>query len=556
MEKRWSFPGTNQKMLLSPSSNLPRMLVDILFLRGVENEEDIAMFLHGNSEPPGDPYCLAGMSRSVERIQHAIKIGENIVVYGDYDADGVTAAALLVMALRDLGACVDVFIPDRFRHGYGLHNATIDQIHKEGGTLLITVDCGIRGVSQVEHACELGMDVIVTDHHQPGEVLPPALAIIDPKQEVDTYGYRDFAGVGLAYKLIQAMDPFIADNYLDLVAIGSIADLAPMQGENRDLVRRGFRRMEQGLRPGLNALLKVAGVSNTRLTSGIIGFRIGPRLNAAGRIESAMKAYELLITQDEVLAEDMAKKLENLNQERQRLTLEIVEKAEAMIKAQERRPAFLLAADPGFNEGVVGLAASRLAEAYYRPAAVGAVGEKTTRASVRSIPEFNVTSALDQCEDLLIQHGGHAAAAGFTVENTRLAELHGRLSEIVEEQLGEHEPRPTLLIDTVVRLNDLSDDVLAVLDQLEPYGQGNPEPVLAVRDVTIKDMRAVGKEGSHLKLMVEQNGVFREGIAFRMGSRKKDFGERVDIAFHFERNMYRGIASQQLNIVDIKNTEA
>ncbi|MBN2555987.1 MAG: single-stranded-DNA-specific exonuclease RecJ [Anaerolineales bacterium] len=555
MEKNWSFPEATQRRLATQASNLPRMLLDILSLRGVQNEEDIVRFLQGSGEPLGDPFRLAGMRRAVDRIQQAIQAGENIVVYGDYDADGVTAAALLVMALRDLGACVAAFIPDRFLHGYGLHNATIDQIHKQGGTLLITVDCGIRGVSQVEHACELGMDVIVTDHHQPGSMLPPAHAIIDPKQESDTYGYRDFAGVGLAYKLIQAMAPSIADNYLDLVAVGTIADLAPMMGENRDLVRRGFRKMELRPRPGLNALLKVSGVSNTKLTSSIIGFRIGPRLNAAGRIASAMIAYELLLTQDEVLAEDMALQLESLNKERQRQTLEIVEKAEIMLEAQDRRPAFLLVADPQFNEGVVGLAASRLVEAYYRPAAVAAVGERTTRASVRSIPEFNVTSALDQCEDLLIQHGGHAAAAGFTVENSRLAELHDRLSAIVEEQLGGREPKPVLLIDTVVTLNDLSDDILAFLDQFEPYGQGNPEPVLAVREVSIKDMRAVGKDGSHLKLIIEQNGVFREGIAFRMGSRIKAFGEKVDIAFHFERNMYRGIASQQLNIVDIKNTE-
>ncbi len=394
-----------------------------------------------------------------------------MAVYGDYDVDGVTATALLVQTLQRLGGNVRPYIPNRFDEGYGLNPDALDTLKAEGVGLVITVDCGIRSPDEVSHAQSIGLDMIISDHHQPADGdLPDALAVINPKQAGDRYPDKDLAGVGVAYKIAQALlsrngrstPGFQLDDLLDLVALGTVADLAPLVGENRVLVRKGLQKIRETKRQGLFSLAAVSDLPLPRTTATSIGFVLGPRLNAAGRLESALAAYELLTTTDIKRAGELAQQLNIQNRQRQELTRKIQEEAEAIALAEEPGSNLLFAVHPGFNSGVVGLAAARLVENYYRPAVVGQVLEDSTRCSCRSIPEFHITQALDQCKDLLIRHGGHAAAAGFSVSNGNLEALKKRLKSIAAEQLGSRNLRQTLNADAEVSLSDLRPELAQI----------------------------------------------------------------------------------------------
>ena len=395
----------------------------ILYNRGFQNHEAARRYLQALPPDGSDPMSMLGVSEAVDRIRYAIQDGQEIAIYGDYDADGVTATALLSQALGGLGARARGYIPNRFDEGYGLNNEALDILKSEGIGLVITVDCGIRSLEEGAHARKIGLDIIISDHHQPANELPQAVAIINPKQPDDVYPEKELAGVGLAYKLAEAL--YLPDNpevetFLDLVAIGTVADLAPLSGENRSLVRRGMEYLRRPQRQGVMSLIGCAGLYPASLNASHIGYMLGPRLNAAGRLDSALAALELLMATNPVRAGELAQMLDNQNRERQRLTQEVQKQAELLALADDPHALLLFAVHTDFNPGVVGLAASRLTERYYRPATVASQGEETTRASCRSIPEFHITEALDQCGDLLVKHGGHAAAAGFTVRNENL----------------------------------------------------------------------------------------------------------------------------------------
>ena len=427
------------------------------------------------------------------------------------------------------------------------------------------MDCGIRSVGEVSLANALGMDLIICDHHHPGEELPPAVAVIDPKRPGDFYPEKNLAGVGLAYKLAQAYlnryphEGVSAEDWLDLVAIGTVADLAPLKGENRMLVRRGLVQLRHQPRQGVFSLAQVAGIDLTKCDTVTLGFGLGPRLNAAGRLESALTAFNLLTASDPQVAGSLAQQLDSYNQERQDMTTEIRDKAAAMVLAEDPEAVLFFAASSEFSEGVVGLAASRLTELYYRPAIVAHAGEEFTVGSCRSIPEFHITRALDECSELLVRHGGHAAAAGFTVRNEDREALVARLRQIAARQLGEMELLPVLEIDREIKLDKLTgkyiSGVLADLHQLEPTGRGNPEPIFASYNVTVRHARVVGKEGSHLKLTLQAGNHIYDAIAFRQGYWMEDMPERVDLAYRFEVNDFNGRSSLQLNVKDIKATE-
>ena len=424
---------------------------------------------------------------------------------------------------------------------------------------MITVDCGIRSPDEAQHAKDIGVDLIITDHHHPADgALPPALAIVNPKQAGDQYGEKNLAGVGIAYKLAQALETHFAGArvsgaQLDLVALGTVADLAPLLGENRFLVRGGLEQIHRTQRQGLYSLAHVAGLQIQKTTSSNIGFVLGPRLNAAGRLKSAMAVLELLLTDDPRRAGALAQELEANNQERQVVTRQTQEAAEALATAGEAEPMLLFAAHESFNPGVVGLAASRLAEAHYRPAVVAAIGPDETRGSCRSIPEFHITDALDKCSDLLVRHGGHAAAAGFTVKNANLAALVERLRSLAQAQLSELDLRPTLRADLELPLSALSFDLLKELQQLEPTGYGNPEAVFVSRGVKVRSSRTVGQEGRHLKLMLQdERGVTTDAIGFRLGDLQKDLPAQVDLTYALESNEYNGRTTLQLNLKDVR----
>ncbi len=537
------------------------ILRQVLFNRGYPSQEAALLYLEARQPPGCDPFNLLGVPEAVERITAAIQQKEPVAIYGDYDADGVTATALLVQALTALGADVRGYIPNRFDEGYGLNLEALDQLHAEGVRLIITVDCGIRSLPEINYANDLGLDFIITDHHHPGEELPQAVAIINPKQPNDTYPEKDLAGVGLAYKLasalIQRLEPknLKRTDLLDLVALGTVADLVPLVGENRALVRVGLKCIRASQRPGLRSLLDVTKQRASEVRASHIGFILGPRLNAAGRVDSALDAYNLLIAQDAQESYKLAQQLEGHNRNRQSITRTIQIDAEQMALEEDSDALLLFAAHSSFNPGVVGLAASRLSERYYRPAIVAHRGETHTRASCRSISEFHITQALDQCADLLDHHGGHAAAAGFTVQNDNVDELLSRLRAIAHQQLDGLELRPILHADSEVFLSDLTEELVERLDLMNPTGYGNRQAAFITRDLEITQSRAVGRENSHLKFVATDGWDKVNAIAFRQAYWLETLPDRVDLLYNFELNVFNGRKNLQMNVRDIRKAE-
>jgi single-stranded-DNA-specific exonuclease len=559
LQKLWFVPPPITPQADENLAAFPPVLRRLLFNRGYATDAEARAFLAAEPNFDTSPFQLGGMEVAVERIRFAMEHEEQIAVYGDYDVDGVTATALLLQTLRKLGARVRPYIPRRFEEGYGLNSAALDSLKAEGVSLVITVDCGIRSPDEALHAGTIGLDLIISDHHHPVEgSLPRALAVICPKQSGDAYPDKNLAGVGIAYKIAEGLlrdQPAAVEpkDLLDLVALGTVADLAPLIGENRTLVRRGLKEIRETRRQGLFALANVSEMAIGKTSASQIGFALGPRLNAAGRLASAEAALELLTTDDPRQAGQLALELNEQNRKRQNLTRVTQEKAEALATAEVPDPIILFAVDEEFNAGVVGLAASRLAETHYRPAIVAAKGPEETRGSCRSIPEFHITDALDACADLLVRYGGHAAAAGFTVRNEKLPELIYRLKSLAEAQLGSLELRPALGADMDIKLSSLNFDLLKQLAELEPTGYGNREAMFRSRGVKVKSSRTVGAERKHLKLALEdERGVTIDAIGFRLGHLQASLPPRLDIIYSFEANEYNGRTSLQLNVKDLR----
>ncbi|HEX6035042.1 MAG TPA: single-stranded-DNA-specific exonuclease RecJ [Anaerolineales bacterium] len=559
--KRWVVAAPITPQADEALAKFPPILKQIVFNRGLATDAEARAFLKAEPNANTDPFQLTGMQATVDRICYALQQDEPIAIYGDYDVDGVTATALLVQVLQALGANVRGYIPNRFDEGYGLNKEALDTLKASGVKLVITVDCGIRSPDEALHAQAIGLDLIISDHHHPdGTNLPPALAVINPKQHGDVYPDKDLAGVGIAYKIAEALltaqqplNGFQSNDLLDLVALGTVADLAPLVGENRVLVRRGLRQIRETKRQGLFSLAGIADLKIDKCTAGNIGFMLGPRLNASGRLESALASFELLTTTDFMRAGQLAQQLDQQNRQRQSITRLMQEQAEAIAMSEDPEAYLLFAAHEDFNPGVVGLAASRLTEVHYRPAIVAAKSAEETRGSCRSIPEFHITDALDQCKDLLVRHGGHAAAAGFTVKNEHLPELVFRLKEIAKNQLGSRDLRQTLTADMEVQLSDLNFDVLKHLMFLEPTGYGNPEAVFVSRNIRVKAARTVGSEGRHLKLTLEdERGAAIDAIGFRLGHLKAELPPYMDVLYRFEANEFNGRTTLQLNLKDLK----
>jgi single-stranded-DNA-specific exonuclease len=555
LNKRWLVSQPIPDIVYHNLNDFHPIMRQILYNRGYETRESAEQYFRAISPPDSIPSNLLGIDEAVTRIRWAIHKKEPIAIYGDYDVDGVTATALLTEILQALGAEVEGYIPNRFDEGYGLNNVALDDLHNQGKRLIITVDCGIRSPAEVEHAKNLGMDIIITDHHHPGDELPIASSIINPKQMEDTYPYKELAGVGLAYKLASAVvgqEVSLIENSLDLVALGTVADLAPLIGENRALVRSGLKHLREPHRQGLRSLIGVTRLTASRITARDIGYVLGPRLNAAGRLDTAYTALELLLARNVQLAAKLAQMLEIQNRERQMITRQVQEHAEEQVLASDPDAFLLFAVDPSYNVGVVGLAASRLTERYYRPSIVSHQGDEFTRGSCRSIPEFHITEALDKCADLLEHHGGHAAAAGFTISNQRLPEFIERLKLIAADQLSDQDLRPMVRADVELPLSDLKPEILDYLAWLEPTGKGNPQAKFVSRDIFVTKHRKVGKDGSHLKLTVSDRQITYDAIAFRQGHWADKLPPRVDLLYTFEKNVYQNRENLQLNVVDLK----
>lgn len=573
-EYRWlvapEIPGDSP--LRATDVGIHPVLRQILFNRGLAQPAQIQTFLANHYLQSRDPFQLADMDRAVDRIGRALREGEMIAVYGDFDADGVTSTVLLTEALRGMAddrRLIVPYIPDRVDEGYGLNLDALTALREKGARVIISVDCGIRSPIEAAHARAIGLDLIITDHHSLGRELPPAEAVINPKRPDSTYPERMLAGVGIAYKLAQAVRQALPDrvtseesDLLDLVAIGTVADLAPLVGENRKLVAEGLAVLNEVRRPGIAALMNVSGLQPGQITAESIGFALGPRINAAGRLAHAYDAARLLIASNQVSAQQQARLLDELNRKRQALTRHLSALAEEMVDPEAP---IIIAANPEFKSGIVGLVAGRLAEKNYRPTIIMEEGADESRGSCRSIPEFHITKALDEVADLLVRHGGHAQAAGFTIRNEHLPEFVERMTAIACRQLSNEDLRPGLTIDADIPLSAVDWALHGTLEQLEPTGFQNPQPLLLSRQVEVVSHRPVGTDGSHLQFYAvdaRRNGADRYGgstapaqayqaIAFRQGEWAASLPRYIDIVYRVAVNHWQGNSNLQLVVEDI-----
>ena len=538
----------------------PYLVSEVLASRGVERAEDAAEFLTQETTLTYSPFLMQDMDKAVERIAQAIAAGEKIAIFGDYDVDGITATCILVDYLKGRGADVVHYIPRRIEDGYGLSCDAIEGLRKGGATLLVTVDCGITGVEEVAYARSIGMDVVVTDHHECKETLPVASAVVDPRRSDCEYPFKHLAGCGVALKLVLALggpdrEEALFSRYCTLAAIGTVADVMQMTGENRTIVSRGLASLDRSDFIGLHALLKEAGLAGREISSVQIGFVLAPRINAAGRMGAADMAADLLLCQDPVQAEELAKALCALNRERQSVEQTIYSQAEAMIGElpEDQRRALVLASET-WHQGVVGIVASRLSEKYSRPSFMIHLNGGVGKGSCRSWGGFNLFAALESCSDLLLGFGGHELAAGFTIDAANIPAFRARMNQYAAEYWVGKAPESTLEIDVELHQpGRVTLQEVEALAALEPYGSGNARPLFCLMGATLLRMQNVG-QNRHLKLRLGKGSAQFDGIFFSTNTAACGCqeGDRVDAAFYLQVNEFRGSRTVQLQMVDIR----
>lgn len=556
----WRVAEPPPRALSEALSDLHPVLVAALAGLGIEGTDQARAFL-AHDPGPTDPGDVPGVPEAVDRVREAIRRSEPIVVYGDFDADGITAVAALVQALRRLGATATPFVPDRYRDGYGLQEDALRRMADDGARLVITVDCGIRARAALETASARGLDVIVTDHHTPPETPPPAVAVVHAGLPGSRYPHADLAGVGVAYKLAQALLRELGparggtgpapeeESLLDLVAIGTVADVVPLLGENRSLVHRGLQRLRSAARPGLRALADVAELDLANVTTRDIAFALAPRLNAAGRMGSAEPALRIVMTEDPTEAHELARQLERSNDERRQAAEAAVTAAEEELADRLDGP-FLFHVSGEVGLGVTGLVAGRLASTHHRPAAVLRLEGETARGSARTMAGYDLMAALDSVSSLLIRHGGHARAAGFVVPRANVEPLAEALAAHAARHAVRGTERGSLNVTAEVPAHDLDTDLLCQLGRLEPHGEGNPRPILAVRGARIAGLRTVGRR--HLRFTVQgAPGGPLDAIAFGMAGSVPRGLERADLAVTLRRNTWGGGDRPELHVEDI-----
>jgi len=494
------------------------------------------------------------MHQAVTRIYQALLSGENIVIYGDFDADGITATALLVKGLSILNCKAIPYIPHRLTEGYGLKTTALEDLYRQGTSLVITVDCGITALSEVEKAKRMGLDIVITDHHTPPAIVPPATAVVNPKLPDSNYPFSELAGVGVALKLLQALFQSVGkeeqlSELLDLVALGTVADMMPLLGENRYLVKQGLKLLNTCPRLGIKEIVTQSRLNIGSLDTESISWSIAPRLNAAGRLEHAISAYKLMITDSPQEAHELAMWLEQKNIERQRLTTKALVKAREQVLSQGISP-LLIVGDRDYPGGIMGLVAGRLTEEFYRPSVVIRTGEQFSSGSCRSIPEFNIIYALTQCSHLFTYFGGHAQAAGFSLLTRDLPLLEQALLPLATIQLDGVDLRPKLDIDALVKLGDLGGDTFPMLQKLAPFGRDNPAPTFLTRHVEVIDYHPIGNNGEHLRLKLKQGDMVWDGVGFRLGNYLTKASSLLDIVYNLEVDHWGGKETLRLNIVD------
>ena len=537
---------------------ISRVVAGLLANRGIESLEEARIFMEPELKDLHDPFLLKGMSESTARIREALSNGDKILICGDYDVDGLTAAALLTIVLKELGGNASSYIPHRVREGYGLNEETIRAAGRDGVKLVITVDCGSNSISEVIEAKKLKMDVIITDHHEfENLALPPAVAVINPHRPDCSYPCKDLSGVGVALKVAQALLGIEGvREHLDLAALGTVADIVPVKGENRILVKHGLEELRRTKKPGLRALMQVSGIPDGRLTEEQVAFILAPRINAPGRLDSADISLKLLLSKSEKEAFAIACELEKSNRRRKVVQNEILRDARRKVEEElkKSRVPVIVLADEGWHPGIVGIVAGRLAEEFCRPAILIAMDGDKGKGSARSIEQFHILNALRECRKLLNNFGGHSQAAGLVVSKKNLAGFRKRMEQVGEEKLDGKDLIPELKVDMELDLSEVTRDVIEEMSCMEPYGPGNREPVFVSREVGVMYPRVV--KDKHLKMRVSGNGKGRgvNVIGFGMAGCIDGLagGGNVDIVYSPRINEWKGTNEVQLQLIDIK----
>lgn len=556
---RWKENHYNEEIVnqLANKLQLTPLVTSLLLNRGLDTEEKIVDFLNTEQQEFHDPFLLEGMDRTIKRVEQAIQNGEQILIFGDYDADGVSSTTVLFLALQELGADVEFYIPNRFTEGYGPNEEAFRWAHRAGFSLIITVDTGIAAVHEAQVAKELGIDLIITDHHEPPPQLPEALAIIHPKLEGGMYPFHYLAGVGVAFKVAHALLGRVPEHLLEIAVIGTVADLVSLHGENRLLVQRGLKKMRTTQRIGLQALFKIANVSQHEITEESIGFSLAPRINAVGRLEDATPAVHLLLSEDPEEAKELAEEIDELNKLRKDIVKQITEEAIAEVENNyppEKNKVLVLAKE-GWNPGVIGIVASKLVERFYRPAIVLSIDpeKQTAKGSARSIAGFDLFANLSDCKELLPHFGGHPMAAGMTLHMNDVAELRRRLNEQADAILTPEDFIPITTVDVICKVEDVTISAIEEMQKLAPFGVGNPKPRIAVQNAELESIRAIGSDSSHLKMALRSGQATLDTIGFGFGAYAKEISPlaHVSVVGEASINEWNNFRKPQLMVQDI-----
>jgi len=561
MERKWIIRERlkrEKRLFLSREWGFPPLMVQLLYNRGIVESEEAKRFLYPSLKHLQDPFLMKGMDRAVQRITEAISRKERILIYGDYDVDGISATTLLLQFLRSSGVSAYFYIPHREKEGYGLNKSSLDKAVEMGIDLVITCDCGISCLQEIDYANSLGLDVIVTDHHRVKEKVPSAYAVLDPNQPDCSYPFKELAGVGVAFKLIQALaqksssrkvEPW---DYLDLVALGTIADVVSLKGENRILVKFGLERLNQTSNLGLRALIKIVGLDGKEIKGGHIGFVLAPRLNACGRLSLSRKAVRLLLSTSWGEAIKLARDLDAENRYRQKIEGNMRKEADRLLP-ESKEPVIILIKD-GWHPGIIGLLASYVREKYFRPAVIFSPQGDVARGSARSIPKFSIFDALQACEDLLLSFGGHKMAAGMMIPIRNITILKDRLNELAEETLSPEDLVPIYFIDTMVSLKELESDFFQDMELLSPYGSDNPQPLFLGEGLSPFSSPEFNKKFVKAVIGAKEGGERFEAIAFSLseeGKRIMRSGD-IDMIFTPTINRWKGRETLQLEIKDVR----
>ena len=558
MYKKWEYQETDLKVVsnIMKKNNISELLSTVLVNRGITKQKDIEIFLNPTRKDFHDPYLMKDMDIAVDRIIEAIEKKEKTIIYGDYDVDGITSITVLKKFLKERGLDVEYYIPNRLNEGYGLNKEAIDKIVDEKYTLIITVDCGISAIEEIDYANSLGVQTIVTDHHEPMDSLPKAIAVIDNKRKDSKYPFKNLAGVGVVFKLIQAIGKKLNIEekeylkYLDIVCIGTISDIVPLVDENRVITKLGLKLIEAHRNPGLRYLIEASGYK--KINSGLVSFGIAPRINACGRMGFEKEAVKLFLTEDEEEAQEITEKLNRYNRERQDIEKSIYEDAIKMIKEEEleNKNSIVLGSD-GWHHGVIGIVSSKITDMYFKPSILVCFEDDEAKGSGRSIPGFDLHEAVGHMSDYIEKYGGHEMAIGLSLKKENFKKFKEEFEKYVKKE-DISGILPIIEIDKTINLKDMNKETIQEIELLEPFGEANKRPLFVYKNLKIDSIRALS-EGKHLKLTLKDENTIINAIGFNLGHYSKEYmiGDKVDIAGMLELNSFNGVDLVQINIKDI-----